>query len=459
MLNASPSVLSFAALAWFTILLIYSVLSQRRFWLVFPLVVLTVPNAINDLIPNQSMSAESILWNPPTFSVLTHIDIFLVAGLLRFGHYIVSTRSVQKILIAILITFSAALLYASEIWDINQVFGLFQLRYMFLLMLCYMLMRPYDFFPDFSKGLAVAVVLLGLEASIFSYLYEIESGLTSGNLGLNPLGHLAAGSFVYFFALRNQPYWRLLSIPLLALLIGILAFNQTRGSILAAGATIFVIQALKHRDWKAGATTVLLLSAIFLAVSFSPLGQGILRGIWVAISDISLTDQEFRTEESSSIITRFALWNASIKLILDNILFGVGPGGWAIFKNDYIESVRYMFLLDPHNEALNFIASYGIAMGLLFYIQLVIYPVSKVHIFARPSAPSDVRAAYSFVLVIFLTGLSNSTLWKHQVLALTGFMTLYLYHYLKFKVVAEHHVPRRSMRTAKNVQNSFEKTK
>ncbi len=78
-----PGFLSLFSLITFTVLLIFVRMNQKYFYFFLPFVLVSFPNIINDLFPSFYMG-PLLKESKVAFSIFTHIDIFLIWGLISF---------------------------------------------------------------------------------------------------------------------------------------------------------------------------------------------------------------------------------------------------------------------------------------------------------------------------------------------------------------------------------------
>jgi hypothetical protein len=117
---------------------------------------------------------------------------------------------------------------------------------------------------------------------------------------------------------------------------------------------------------------------------------------------------------TTSIFTRITLWIATTKMYFDNLLFGVGFAQWNMLKAEY--GVPFRLLLDPHNDYLFYLVSYGSFMGIGFLWLIYLKPIMY---FIKYSGNSIAVNPYYFALFGFcFSGLTNANTSKHQVFAL-----------------------------------------
>lgn len=420
------SLLIYASALYYVALSAIALTARPYYWAVLPLIVLSVPNAVNDLLPSALMGPEVPSIDTPAFPLFTHIDIFLLLGILRYGDFFASKR----ILITGFLFLSASILvlsnYLTGAWHTDGIYGLYQLRYAIFLYVAFTQIGFNHAHRPFVFGLAIAMTVTLIETIAYSYLTEPPGHLLSGNLGKNPLGHVGAATFCFFFFLRspNAPsYFRFVALGITAFLM---AGSGTRFSIVSAFFAITMTYLLRSNLSPKKISMALIGTLVgFALLSTTPQGASIAQGVARVSESISAPDYIERTPESSSMVTRLHVWQGTIDMASAHWLVGVGPGNWSFMKRDF--HIPYDGLLDPHNDFLNFIVSYGIFFGGVFYLTILVVPLLAARHAAFHQGDSFLQAAFASVLCIALTGLTNATLWKHSVFALTSTFALALF--------------------------------
>ena len=172
------------------VLLFFSVTSiiwqQISFYVILPIVILTVPNAINSIFPAINLSPDSDRSNA-AFSFITHIDVFLLSRVLvKPLHDNVKKHSYELFFIFVLVYFSVAILvkFFSQGEYVRYVNSAFQIRYFILLYLLRSDLFSNCSTANFIKGVFFALPVLFLECLISTYLSgsSVFFSLSSGNL-------------------------------------------------------------------------------------------------------------------------------------------------------------------------------------------------------------------------------------------------------------------------------------
>lgn len=403
---------------FFILLCLYGSTSQARYWTLLPVVLLTTPNAINELFPSIPMGVSTV-YDIPNFSYITHIDIYLLIGIARY-----STKNTSARALALPLTIGISYLITTMISQLPHIslMGGFQIRYLILCTILFNSSRPMEHLKQLKTGLIIGILGVIIESLTFTLLNTNQSRLVSGNFGTNTLGHILAAVTAFSFFSINQLRSKIIII---AALTATCIATETRASIFALflgiGGTILITNKSLHKGIIAIYAIPLLASFLII---FTPQGQSLLFALESVILNTHSFEQAVRTETTSSIITRLIVWQGTISIISDNLFFGVGPGVWSYLKESY--NIPFDSLLDPHNDILNLLSSYGtFGASLLIYL-IYIKPLiaAKKAIAFNPATKPYIAIILTFVFA----GASNAIIWKHQatLLLLTATMILLL---------------------------------
>tara|TARA_R110002012_G_scaffold160502_3_gene322410 strand:- start:11081 stop:12514 length:1434 start_codon:yes stop_codon:yes gene_type:complete len=420
--NGGIGLIEIGSLLLFLSLLMLSFISERFFWFILPFSVFSIPNAVNAFFPSIRMGEAYI---NPFFSLFTHIDIFLLCGLVRFASFF---KRVQQDLLVIFAVFCAYFIvfYLSLGGEeyLVSLMGGFQLRYFILLTALFLFANPLNYQRNFLLGLVFGCVVTTVEAFVFSYINTVPDRLASGNFGVNYLGHLmAAASIVAIFFLKEtKGLARIAWFVIALLLLCVMIMSGTRSSVLffiiASSVFLFFDKFSKGLLFVAALMTVGVL--IFFYV-YSNFGISLSIGVTDIVSgkeDASL----YRTAETSSLITRLFTWYKTYYMYLDYNLLGAGPGMWSYLKLDY--GIPYVGLLDPHNDVLHYAVSYGV-FGLFFYLTVYLKPIFQY--LRNEKYKVRVNLLYfSLLIFFFMASFVNSLTWKHQFAMLVFWFSLTL---------------------------------
>ena len=419
--------ISLLSLVYFFGLMVFSFGSIRRYCFVTPLVILTVPNAVNSYFPAIYLGPLTDMTNA-TFPFVTHIDVFLIYGLANLilsktdsltWHYeridVFVVAMTAFYLLAVFATFFIS-------GDITRYLNnAFHIRY---LALFYLLHRVFITRPNreiFLKGIIIAMPIVLIESSVTSLLngYSFYGSFSSGNFANNVLGHLLAFVTILLIFARNREYSSTFfsDLVVFSVFIGML-LTGVRGAYLSFGLCLLCTYVLTRLSFR----NVIVFFVIFFAIIVFTISRFIDIDYWddfiYAVTYIFQNGFDAYAIKidptTTSIFTRVTLWIATTKMYFDNLFFGVGFAEWNMIKVEY--GVPFQMLLDPHNDYLFYLVSYGSVVGLGFlwfiYLKPIIY-------FIKKSSNSFVANPYYYALFGFcFSGLTNANTSKHQVFAL-----------------------------------------
>lgn len=135
---------------------------------------------------------------------------------------------------------------------------------------------------------------------------------------------------------------------------------------------------------------------------------------------INLTDIEILTvssifgsivEGTDTIGYRYELWDAGLKMALDNPLFGVGIGRFGDYLPAYWDSISPIRAPTPHNTYIGVLAETGI-LGLLFFLVLLgksVINYLRAILHTQDSKASRVYKTWFILFIILLIGAFTKT--------------------------------------------------
>lgn len=423
--------ITIVSLVYFFALLIFSFSSEKHFWFVLPVVILTVPNAFNSIFPGFYLTHIGERGNA-TFSFISHIDIYFLSHILLI---ILREKKIQlskdmsiNSLYFIVFFLGLSLLYnCGELLfnggDVLHVLnGAFHFRYTFLFLLVCVQLKKTENEQAFIHGLLISIPVLFLEGIVSTFLSgsDFFGSLQSGNFANNVFGNLLAFLFIFLWMLDSSKinYKLLLRICIFILFLSIL-MTGVRGALLSLFFGFIAYYFLIRISFISFFVSLLIAAIItyFMLVYFDHfyLFEYLLElyNSFILIIEHGYGTDGIKVDETNtSLITRFSLWIGTFDMGIQNWFFGVGSSQWNYLKSDY--GINFNILLDPHNDYLNFFALYGFG-GLLFIYILYIKPVFYVF-FSKLTDNFNIYKISFFVLsVSALTNANNS---KHQVFAL-----------------------------------------
>jgi O-antigen ligase len=432
--NVEINAITILSLFFFISISTLSLASIKTFIFLLPVAALITPNAINDIFPGVLISGlyDS---NQVKFSILTHIDILLILGLVRFktklynGHIFIISNWIKITVISY--CFALPFIYTLD-EEPSITAGFFQLRYAILLILIAERIDFLKHYQLFILGCVVATLGIVLESTVFTYLANGDR-LSSGNYATNGLGHIL-GAFTLFFYygsinIKNNFIRAAVKFGMPTIAMVAVYLTGTRGALISvaiSSALIFISNG--RRSFISKFLFSFVISIVFFLIHKSQ----VFNDIYPVITEIINSDFDIsslkKSEDTSSILSRYAIWEGTLKMINENPFLGVGPGVWNSIKNNY--GINYFVLLDPHNEYLSAISSYGIFYGFFFLYLIFVVPLIrgfKQILFSSTTDYSVSVTTLGFVLSLAISGLSNANLAKHQIYFITLVIVLCFY--------------------------------
>lgn len=426
--------ISTVSLVYFLFLCLIGLVTKRYYFFIFPFIVLTTPNAINDLFPNFLMGP---VWerNSSAFSFFTHIDFYMIFGVLRFYKDVNVKQKLVVSLVSVffILFFLVQILIKFESGYIGPyLFGLYQFRYIMLIFLVVSFFNMQRDFKYFFWGICLAAVVLVIESLVTTYIRGggVASRLGSGNFAVNVYGNLLAALTVFlYFGRKYVPvnlHMKLFIYGCMFALVFAMFLTGTKGSLFSLMVSFVLLW--RFSGIKNKAVFVLFYSLGGLVILFSVYSLYLYVDYLVAINVFN--DSYIYDEGTSSLHTRVVLWGVTMDMIRDHYILGVGNGLWNYMKYDY--GAPFDVLLDPHNDYLSYIVNYGIS-GFIIIFFFYIYPLYKV-VFSKERADnhSAFQSSYyiafvSFIIPFVISSFTNANTLKHQVFALFCFFLLCTY--------------------------------
>jgi O-antigen ligase len=426
---AEINLLTIVSLAYFLLLCFAGAVAKRFYFFIFPFVILTVPNAINDLFPSFFLGPMGER-GASTFAFFTHLDVFLLLGVLRLGRGRQATHRASSAILAILalVLFTVQAIYQYQGKLVGPYFiGLYQIRYLLLLL---MLVPMFDTQRGFRKlylGVCFATPLLLFESIVTTFYGGGATNLASGNFAVNGYANLLAAislflSFSRRYALGPTKGTLVIS-GYIALLVCAIVLTGTRAAAVSVVAGYILLHLICSPSSRRHLYNFLLLCSfiLFFLAWLAPVISGDVQANYTtAVNGL----------DGSSLQTRIALWTMTIEMISDHPFFGIGNGLWNYLKYDY--GTPYAVLLDPHNDYLAHVVNYGLlgfAVIFFFYIHPLSTAIAQIFLWQQVELKRHVPpiAYLSFIIPISISSFSNANTTKHQVFAFFVFFVLCYY--------------------------------
>lgn len=422
------------------------------FFLIFNII--AIPASVDNLIPGILISSE-IDFDQIYFPFVTHIDLFLLIGLVRYckQEYLVPiTKRDLTIFALILVIISVSILVNVVNGKNSHEIGLvvshtFQLRYLILFFLLISSSRLLETKTSIFHAVGISILFLLLESSIYSFIYKGGRILLSGTYKKNTFACLIASIFVFYtFLIFRKKLISKKHIFFSALLFISLFYNSTRSAIIITVAylaiELFRFLYLKFKGRNLIITLSSILTIIIISITLNNLNlkeRYDIRNFRIEKIDIKSNNliEMIQLEENdfnASLILRLNHFQTSLNMISNSPIFGIGVGKWNRNKQFYGSKDRH--IMDSHNDLLAFMSQYGIITGFVFIVIIYFSPFLFYKKLKLNKSFIQHPTAYLLIVnaVFVVLGLSNASLFKHQIFALLAFIDiLYFVDYMRIK--------------------------
>ncbi len=329
---------------------------------------------------------------------------------------IITNKSNKILLIGILLLFLGLAISTFNSSDLKTSLGIFKGWFV----------DPFLFFIIFisvikkEKHLVLSLkswLASGVAVSLISIFYLLNNNLTFDDrlksffLSPNHLSMYLAPAFLITLILllsNKKSNIKILNIKYLILLIIIfipLYFTYSYGAFLGIFIAMIYLFASNKFIWVLRYSIFNIKYLIFLIIIFT---------IFISTTVIKF-DQVINSNERSSFHSRLMVWNASVEIIKDNPLFGIGPGTFQDVYLSYSEKFDEPYLEwaipQPHNIFLAFYLQTGL-IGFLGFILILFWFFNC----RRDEAmPRLYRQVINILMIyILIHGLVDTTYWKND---------------------------------------------
>lgn len=400
--------LSFISLGLFLPLALVGSVNAKNWILLLPIVILSVPNAVNDLLPSFYMQKPEEN-SAASSSILTHIDLYLLIGLrfIRRAYQglekpIISPLGVFVFVISVLFSSIISGIYSPSI-PIFSVFNVVQIRYLLLTIVLLKVMQNVGI-KSLVNGIYAGAILLICESLIFTYVGDYKY-LTSGNFGTNTLAVLL--TTISILLLYTSNYTSISKVLVVCGLVVLVSFiTDTRSVVVALCLAYITFYYLRMSFF--GRLMVVLTGILFLAIMWASYDDKIVElGAFFASAFNSYEIVEsggLITNRNSSIMTRLSMIFSACSMIA-SYPFGVGYAGWHYLASEY--GMTIPVFIDPHNDYIFSILNYGWISVIIYFSVVYIIPYKKF---------DAIQFSAGKVLILFVgfANLTNSNFYKHQ---------------------------------------------
>ena len=430
---------------------------SNQFLVAIPMLILTVPGLVDDLMPSIFLGPTGERGANP-YPLISYLDLSLW---MFFLYTLKSQKSpcaffkdkTLKLLFLLLV--AAMVSIAANIYSGQQYepgFGIIWVVYYVRFMLLYVLLDMHisnrDQFKYLVVGVALSIFVLLLDSAYITYAKGLHR-LTAGTLGNNVFANLLAACCVLMVGLKMHLSSNWHPPGGITASKGVFCFTKTdmlsAFIVFSTAVAVIMIVATKARM---GLIALTFGFGVYWYLKrkkkFTLLGLLKLAGLVVAVAivlvlvskatpifdrfNVNLSDfntnnvEETKwSEGNTSIVTRILLWKSSAGMIQSNPLTGVGPGAWNASK--YAYGFKQNVLIDSHNGYLHFWAENG-GIAMLLYISLILVTLSEV----RKNLKLEIDYLYVGFAAAFiawlLTELTNAGINKSRV---STFVVLVIY--------------------------------
>ena len=410
---------------------LFALASTRMYFFLLPFVFIAFPAAVNDFMPSVYIGSPDELGAAP-FPLITHIDLFLLLGLIKWSfNNKVMVRS-NALLTLIILFFLLSFVTNISFTDLNKnlilISGLFPIRYILLILI---LLSNYDI-REYEKpiiyGLVSSVFFLLLESLINTRVSGTEQ-LTSGTLGANTFANTVTGLLLFFVFLKSSKFRISLTIlvPLVVSCCVIIILTETRIAVVAGLLSYLFVKSKRYKPITSF-LIVCFLTGSFLLIynlvdvperySFQSVASRI-HFNYFSWNPLEMFSIDLATE-TRTIHTRFLLFGSAINMFFENFFFGIGYGAFNLEKGDYGFNIRV--LIDAHNGYLNTLAQMGI-FSIPFLYFAYFYPYT---LYKRIREHSYLKLLFIINITLAIADLSNAGIYKYSVFALLAFNSIVL---------------------------------
>jgi len=429
-----PGLINVASVIVFISITVLSLASNKIYFFFLPFVLLAFPTAVNDFFPAVYLGSRGEI-GAAAFPFINHIDLFLVAGLVRlfWKKNTLSVHSTWLIAGVFLFFFLSSFInIVANAGDVHHVClilaGGYPLRYLFMLLI---LLSNVDFRlyeKEIVTGFIVSVFFLFVEALLNTYMTGTHF-LASGSLGANTFANIVSSLLVFFVYLRRLKYrfppfifWPLIVVSCL-----IIVLSETRIAIIAALLSFMLIQLYYYSFIRSFIVVcvVAIAGIIFVATVDLPKRYSLkhisskIHFNFKADSPLDMVTVE-RSEETNSIYSRLKLYKTSARIIADNPVFGTGYGTFNYVKNDY--GFNENTLIDAHNGYLNTISQLGLT-GIFFLYFIYFFPFFA---FNKILEPTVIKYFFIINITMSIADISNAGIYKYSIFATLAFGAIML---------------------------------
>lgn len=436
--------IEFVSIVYVVVLLFLSLWKFEWYFYGLIFAILVLPASFNNIIPSVLITAKDD-YTTVFFPLVTHLDIFLILGFFRYIFFpkfkfnsLANITTVYLIALVVLLFVVLSInLYKFRNNPHDFILILshsYHLRYICLLIIFFMCTDVLNYFKKINFVFALAVLFLIAESFLYSSLFSDGSRLVSGNFGNNVYGNLLAGVFCYFLYLLLRKKIANTYFVFLVLVFISIYLTTTRSSLYLV--FLYVIfesfyigfKFLRNRNGKLKIKKRFIFVLILIFSFFLLLKNNRTDFTNFSVNEINFEKSELQdiivlddNSFNASLAMRLNHFNTSLNMIKESPLTGIGAGRWNVHKAKYGSIDNH--LMDSHNDFFATISQYGFIAGLMLLINVYLAPL---FIYFKNRKRLTIHIIL-FNVIVMITGITNSNLFKHQLYFL---LTLFSFYYL-----------------------------
>ena len=441
---APPSALSYASMALFIVVLLFGIYSTKLYFTLLIFVLWAFPAPVNDFFPGTWLGEVNEFGNA-IFPFFTHIDIFLLIGIVRgvlqnkgvnLHHSVLFFVTIAGMFVSIFVNMFD---FRNTHERLLLLQGMFQFRYLIEIYLLLAFYNVVEYKSEIKLGFIISLLFLLVESVLFtlkSHGQELESGSLANNVFASSVS--AVLLFLLYVRKRYDHSRTVSLLMLLAMLAGVFMIiaSGARMAILAFLVTYFIYSFIENGKKKGllKIVTWVISLLVFLIVimnfadklpkKYNPYTIS----ERVEVRDFNWDLTKFvhieRSWETNSLISRLQLYSASLKMFRKNPVCGIGVGRWNLQKQQYGFYER--LLIDSHNGYLSVISQYGI-FGIPLIFLLFVFPIRFLIVYNRYKEKVHFLFYLGLINLFFaFSDFSNSGVFKHQIFAVLAFNAICL---------------------------------
>ncbi len=406
--------------------------------------ILALPSSVDNLFPSILISAPSD-YRSVYFPIVTHIDIYLIFGIVKFwskkssnnfGFKGFEWKIFFSLLLFLFVSIVVNIIKHNTVYNVGLILShSYHLRYLLLFVLLFTNTDVIKYRKEIFFGICFSVVFLIFESILYSYIFNYKIRLISGTLGNNVFANVLSAIACYYLYLIIRKWLPIKYLFLVGLIIVCIVLTKTRSALFLMFIYLFcelilhIIFLFKQKNyWKVFSFSFILSLFLFLSFFFLSKSERLFLNNF-KIEKINLNNKRLNdilvleeNDFTASLILRLDHFQTSLNMIKDDPIFGIGTGRWNRYKQDYASKERR--IMDSHNDFLALASQYGLPTSMLLCFNIFILPfflfIKKQH------KENENEITYLFIIniVMMFAGLTNSGLFKNQIFGFLAFVLM-----------------------------------